>query len=148
MSTTHVAAELRRLVQDRADFLCEYCLIADEDTFLGCQVDHIISEKHVGPTTAENLAHACLCCNVAKGSDIASMDWSTTQIVRLFHPRNDPWAAHFRLDGCRIEGITPIGVVTANLLGFNTEDRLEERAALLERGLYPSAAARKRMQLG
>jgi hypothetical protein len=34
MSITYVNAELRHLVQTRADFLCEYCLIADMDTGL------------------------------------------------------------------------------------------------------------------
>jgi HNH endonuclease len=49
-----VSAELRLVVAARADFLCEYCLIAEEDTFFGCHVDHIISIKHRGLTKAEN----------------------------------------------------------------------------------------------
>jgi len=61
------------LVVARADHLCEYCLIHEEDTFFGCEVDHIISEKHGGPTTADNLADACVFCNRAKGSDVASI---------------------------------------------------------------------------
>ncbi len=44
--------------------LCEYCLIHEDDTFFGCEVDHIISQKHGGPTEPENLAYACLPCNV------------------------------------------------------------------------------------
>ncbi len=147
MSTTHVPAELRRLVVDRADRLCEYCLIAEDDTFLGCQVDHIISEKHGGPTTAENLALACLCCNLAKGSDIASMDWDAGQIVRLYHPRADFWSDHFRLVDCNIEGITSIGLVTVRLLGFNAEDRVEERKVLIEKNRFPSTSALTRMNI-
>ena len=31
-----------------AAFLCEYCLIHEDDTVFGCEVDHIISTKHGG----------------------------------------------------------------------------------------------------
>src|SRR5262249_7484988 len=37
MSVTYISAELRRLVVARAEGLCEYCLIAEEDTFFGCE---------------------------------------------------------------------------------------------------------------
>jgi 5-methylcytosine-specific restriction endonuclease McrA len=82
-----VNAEIRLLVAGRADHLCEYCLIAENDTFFGCQVDHIISLKHHGQTKAENLAYACAFCNRFKGSDIASLSSQTGALVRLFNPR-------------------------------------------------------------
>ena len=63
MSMTYISAELRRLVFTRAEGLCEYCLLAEEDTFYGCEVDHIISEKHGGPTQEDNLASACAVWN-------------------------------------------------------------------------------------
>ena len=71
--SSYVSAELRRLVANRADHLCEYCLIHEDHTYFGCQMDHIISEKHGGPTEVDNLAYACVFCNRAKGSDIGSM---------------------------------------------------------------------------
>jgi hypothetical protein len=43
-----ISAELRQTIADRANHLCEYCLIAEADTFYGCEVDHIISLKHGG----------------------------------------------------------------------------------------------------
>lgn len=46
MSVTYIRAELRRQVVARAEGICEYCLIAEDDTFYGCEADHIISEKH------------------------------------------------------------------------------------------------------
>jgi hypothetical protein len=54
VSRTHVPADLRRLVAVRAEQLCEYCRIHEDDTFFGCEVDHIISEKHRGLTVADN----------------------------------------------------------------------------------------------
>ena len=95
MSVTYVTVELRQLVVTRAEAICEYCLIAEEDTFFGCELDHIISEKHGGPTSAENLAFACVACNQMKGSDIASIDWETGELTRLYHPRTDKWSHHF-----------------------------------------------------
>src|SRR6476469_6462531 len=145
MSVTHVPAELRRLVVARAEGLCEYCLIAEVDTFYGCQADHIISEKHGGATTADNLAMACVFCNQAKGSDVGSIDWDGNTFVRFFNPRTDAWADHFALVEGRIEGTTPIGVVTARILGFNTADRVLERGVLQSSARYPSAAALRRM---
>ncbi len=53
--SSYVSADLRRLVASRAYHVCEYCLIHESDTYLGCHIDHIISEKHGGLTEAENL---------------------------------------------------------------------------------------------
>ncbi len=146
MSRSHVNAELRRHVVARAEGLCEYCLIHEEDTFFGCEVDHIVSEKHGGATEADNLAYACLFCNRHKGSDIGSI-LPHGGFSRFFHPRTDQWAEHFSLaaDGITIEPRTEIGVVTARILSFNTDERLLEREALRTVGRYPTAAAQQRM---
>jgi 5-methylcytosine-specific restriction endonuclease McrA len=146
MSISYVSQQLRRLVVTRADNLCEYCLIAEKDTFLGCEVDHIISEKHSGPTEAGNLAYACVFCNQAKGSDIGSIDWESGEFVRFFNPRMDQWWDHFLLSGNKIEAKTKIGAVTANILLFNIADRLLERKVLRALNRYPRPEALKRMQ--
>jgi hypothetical protein len=144
VSVTYVSAELRRLVVTRADGLCEYCLLAEDDTFFGCELDHIISEKHGGPTDAGNLCLACLYCNQAKGSDVGSIDWQTETFVRFFNPRTDRWADHFELEGTRIAARTPIGAVTVRILGFNNAERVLERQTLAGLGRYPSPSARNK----
>jgi hypothetical protein len=146
MSVTYIAADLRRLVVARAESLCEYCLIAENDTFFGCEVDHIISEKHLGPTEANNLALACVFCNQAKGSDVGSFHWESNAFVRFFNPRKDRWPDHFELIGSRIQAITPIGEVTARILGFNSSERMLERRTLQDLGRYPNSVALSRMQ--
>lgn len=145
MSVTYIAADLRRLVVARGDGVCEYCLIAEDDTFYGCEADHIISEKHGGSTEADNLANACVFCNQAKGSDVGSIHWESNAFVRFYNPRTDAWADHFALAEDRIEGLTPIGVVTARILGFNAAERALERKTLQDLGRYPSAGALKRI---
>lgn len=58
--SSYINMELRRLVENRAKHVCEYCLIHEGDTYLACQVDHIISEKHGGPTAAAKTL-LCVC---------------------------------------------------------------------------------------
>lgn len=99
MSKTYVPIALQQLVQNRAQRICEYCLIHDDDSALEGQIDHIISEKHGGETNSDNLAYACVFCNHAKGSDIGSIDWTTKEFSRFFNPRTDVWRDHFRLEG-------------------------------------------------
>lgn len=126
VSESYIPAEMRRLVRTRAGELCEYCGIAEEDTWFGCEVDHIISEKHGGRTEPENLALACVTCNRAKGSDIASVT-EEGALVELFHPRRHVWSEHFSRDSERITGRTSIGRVTVRLLKLNAPGRLAER---------------------
>lgn len=126
MSETYISAELRRLVRARANAHCEYCGIAETDTWFGCEVDHIISEKHGGLTEPENLALACVTCNRAKGSDIASVT-EEGALVGLFHPRRDVWMEHFVREGQRIIGRSAVGQATVRLLKLNAPERLAER---------------------
>ncbi len=145
MGSSTVDKFLRELVASRADRLCEYCLIDENDTFFGCEVDHILSLKHGGPTEADNLAFACLFCNRHKGTDVGSILASNGEFMRFFNPRRDKWFRHFSLEGAFIEAITDIGEVTASILQFNSSERILEREILIALGRYPSRAAITRM---
>jgi hypothetical protein len=143
--SSYVSASLRRLVASRAGGQCEYCLICENDTYSGCQVDHIVSEKHGGATEPENLAYACACCNRAKGSDIASVASGTGELTRLFNPRADRWAEHFELQGPLIQSRTPIGEATVRTLRLNDAERVLERQVLNQAGRYPPAPTLRRL---
>jgi hypothetical protein len=145
VSRPYVSLELRRLVADRADYLCEYCLIPEAYRSSTYQVDHIISVKHGGSTTADNLSYACIYCNLQKGSDLGSINWQTGELVRFFNPRRDFWGEHFRLNEAVIEPLCDIGEVTVRIFDFNNGDRTLERQALMEVGIYPSESALRRM---
>ena len=116
---------------------CEYCLIHEQDAGFPHQIDHIVSRKHGGLSTLENLAFACVLCNRYKGADVASIDSQTGELVRLFNPRQDRWVDHFRLDGATIVPLSAIGGVTASLLRLNGTERMAERLLLQELGTYP-----------
>lgn len=127
MSVTYVSAELRTLVHERANGYCEYCRIAERLSFECHQIDHVIAEKHEGRTDEDNLALSCTLCNAFKGSDIASIDPESGEIVRLFNPRIDDWNENFSFDLGSVVGKTPSARATVRLLKFNRFPRIEER---------------------
>ena len=143
---SEISESLRRLVSERADRLCEYCLIQEEDVYHGCEVDHIVSIKHGGLTLAENLAHACFHCNRHKGTDLGSLNPQTGAFLRFYNPRIDRWAEHFSFWQGRIERLTATGEVTVRVLDFNHPERVALRKLLAETGRYPVIAALAKMR--
>jgi hypothetical protein len=129
---------LRRDVTLRARNRCEYCRLRQEhepdSTF---HVEHIIAIRHGGSDDLQNLALACQLCNSQKGPNLSSIDPDTRGLERLFHPRKDVWIDHFGIDGTLIVGLTAVGRTTIWLLGFNSVNRVDLRAALIELGEWP-----------
>ena len=121
-------------VRLRAKRLCEYCRYPESESILPFTLDHIIARKHRGSDGLDNLAFACGFCNQHKGTDLTGVDPSDGAIVRLFNPRADRWADHFRWEGVRIVALTPIGRVTEYVLSLNDDLQLARRQALLESG--------------
>jgi hypothetical protein len=103
------------------------------------EVDHVIAEKHGGPTSLENLALACFHCNNHKGSNIAGLDPVSGELSRLFHPRSDTWAEHFQWSGAVLNGTSVIGrvTVTVRVLEINIRHRVIHRQALIEERVFP-----------
>lgn len=131
---TAIPLSLRRLVEERANFACEYCQLPGAVGFFPHEVDHVVAIKHGGKTVAENLAYACWRCNRYKGSDLGSFDPETQEFSFLFNPQTQSWESHFKLANANIIGLTPEGRTTVSLLKFNTDERLAEqrRAISLE----------------
>lgn len=123
---------LEEAVIRRAAGSCEYCQLPESASELPFHLDHIIAEKHGGPTDSANLAWACFSCNLRKGPNIAGLDAETRQLTRLFNPRTDVWAEHFEWQGFRLLGKTPVGRATVAVLDINHEDAIAVRAALSE----------------
>ncbi len=130
-----IPEKLRLQVARRADFVCEYCLVHQDDLVFSCQIDHIISVKHGGETGVENLANSCLPCNVSKGSDIGTI--VAGRFTRFFNPRRDKWAEHFYVSDGFILPKTPIGEATVRIFQFNAPERVLRRQFLALVGKYP-----------
>lgn len=128
---------MRELVQRRAKNRCEYCLLGQEHYPLTHHLEHILAKQHGGSEEASNLALACHWCNLRKGPNLTGIDPVTNQVVPLFHPRQNEWLDHFQVIGERIEGRTPIGRTTVQVLAMNDARRLDLRQELLARGEFP-----------
>lgn len=126
-------AETRRFVRTRAGHRCEYCGLHQQDSPLApLQTEHVLPKKHGGTDDRENLALACVDCNLRKGTNVAGFDPETGDLTRLFNPRIDAWNEHFALAGMRIAGTTPVGRVTVDILDINSVERVEFRRRLSE----------------
>ena len=128
---------MRREVFERAYGCCEYCLLHQSYCASTHQVDHVVAEKHGGPTVFNNLALSCITCNLRKASDIASMDPLTGRLAALFNPREQTWIEHFQLAEIVIVGVTEVGRTTVEFMQLNSPLRLIERNALIIAGVYP-----------
>lgn len=128
---TYIPTALRRLVEERANYQCEYCLLPAGVAFFPHEVDHVIAQKHGGATDADNLAFACWRCNRYKGTDLGSFDPQTGAFSFLFNPRIQRWAEHFVLEEFMVVGLTPEGRTTVSLLQLNSDERVAERQRLL-----------------
>jgi hypothetical protein len=128
-------SKLRSLVRVRASEACEYCLVPDKFDQLPFQLDHIIADKHGGPTESDNLAWSCYDCNIYKGPNIAGLDPVEGVVMQLFHPRQQSWQEHFEFRGAEIHGRTPVGRTTIIVLRINLPRRVSFRQMLYEEGL-------------
>ncbi len=132
----YISTELRNQVSKAADNCCEYCLIPESISFYKFHIDHIISIRHGGDSSFENLAFSCQICNQNKGTDIATILPSTGDTpVRFFHPRSDIWKNHFSLSGNgKLEPKSKIGEATIKHLQLNHPDSILERKELIRIG--------------
>jgi hypothetical protein len=121
---------IRQLASDR----CEYCRMPEHGTRLKHVLDHIVARQHGGYTELSNLALCCGRCYQHKGPNLAGIDPESGELVRLFHPRTDTWADHFRYDEAILVGITPLGRATITVLAINLPIRIAARQALIETG--------------
>ncbi len=134
----YIPERIRREVAERAEFVCEYCRIPQVNPAVKHHIEHLRSRKHGGTNDVENLALACVACNLHNGSDNGSYDFETNnEFTRFFNPRIDIWTEHFRLNAnAEIIPLTAEARVTVRILRFNNADRIEERFGLIEAGLY------------
>lgn len=130
--------QLVELIRRRAGFRCEYCQFPEAFSGLNFQMDHIIAEKHGGPTEEENLALSCIYCNSHKGPNLSGIDPITGEIVRLFHPRRDRWDEHFRWDGAVLVGSNPVGRATIEVLRINDSAAVALRRLFIRAGVFHS----------
>lgn len=134
----HIPTRLIHEVRDRAQNLCEYCLLPQSSQEATFHIDHIVPRREGGETDAENLALACVSCSLRKGARMFARDPQSQSTVRLFHPREETWSEHFRLnDEFELEGLSPTGHATIAALGMNRPAIVSIRKELHFIGRFP-----------
>ncbi len=120
----------RARVRERAGNRCEYCQLHQHDSPLAVlHVEHIIPRAHGGTDDFDNLALACIDCNLHKGPNLTGIDPETNRITELFHPRRHRWADHLEWRGIYLVGKTAVGRTTVRVLNMNSEEQLALRSA-------------------
>ena len=118
-------------VRERAGNRCEYCHLRQEDSPLAAlHIEHIIPSIHGGNDDLDNLALACIDCNLHKGPNLTGIDPQTKKVTSLFHPRKDAWKDHFAWHGLCVVGKTAVGRTSIRVLDMNSEDQVVLRSSL------------------
>lgn len=139
MTKVRVSARLRRLVKERADSCCEYCISQEAYSPDPFSVEHIIPFNAGGNNAEKNLALACQGCNNLKYNKTLAADPITLQDAPLFNPRMDLWPEHFTWnhDFSELLGLTPTGRATIAALRLNRENIANLRLVLVVAGKIP-----------
>ncbi|MCY7393298.1 MAG: HNH endonuclease [Leptolyngbyaceae cyanobacterium CAN_BIN12] len=141
-----VPKSLYSLVQQRANFRCEYCHYPEILSSAPLSIDHLQPQSLGGTDDPENLALACRRCNERRYNFVTGTDPDTGIESTLFNPRQYIWADHFSwsFDATRIIGTTAIGRATCDRLDLNDNRRNDRfiqsaRQKWLISGFHPSA---------
>lgn len=135
----YIPTDLRLLVKNRAEGVCEYCLALSAYSFHPFAIDHILPTSKGGKTQENNLAFTCQHCNNSKYNKTIGIDPLSNTSSTLFHPRQQKWNDHFIWNGSKtiIIGITSTGRATVQTLKVNRTGAINLRKALYEFGVHP-----------
>ena len=125
-----IGSQIRAQVRERAQNACEYCHLHQDDSPLAAlHIEHIIPKIHGGSDDIENLALACIDCNLHKGTNLTGIDPDTNELTELFHPRRQELNDHFEWQGIYLAGKTETGRTTIRVLNINSEDQVALRSS-------------------
>jgi len=129
------------LVAERAAHHCEYCLAPEAVFNSPLEVEHIIPANRGGKDEDSNWALSCRSCNLHKSVHVEGIDPETEVTVTLFHPRQDRWSDHFRVEEANSEivGQSSVGRATVARLKMNTPAQLNGRRQWARLRLFPPA---------
>ncbi|MCH8961882.1 MAG: HNH endonuclease [Bacteroidetes bacterium] len=138
---SYIPTQLRQLVVARANHRCEYCGLSQQGQAATFHIDHVVPLAAGGPTTADNLALACVSCSLYKAARQRAVDPESGQPVPMYHPRQNEWHEHFYWVDTHIRGKTATGRAMLEALRMNRSVMLAIRAeeALLGRHSPPQS---------
>jgi hypothetical protein len=126
-------------VARRAGHRCEYRGAPEAVFNFPFEVEHVLPTSRGGADDEANLCLACRACNLHKSDRVTALDEVSAQEVPLFHPREQRWSEHFRVDveSGEIHGTTPTGRATVSSLDLNHPLQLTARQLWIRLRLFP-----------
>lgn len=123
----------------RAAHRCEYCHAPEAVFNFPFEVEHILPTSRGGVDDEANLCLACRACNLRKSDRITALDDLSGEEVALFHPRQQRWTDHFRVDvdSGELQGATPIGRATIASLDMNHPLQVMARSLWIRLRMFP-----------
>lgn len=139
MSKTRIPENLRLAIMSQFGHRCAYCQSQQRISGVRLTVAHIIPESLGGLTEQSNLCLACWDCNLNKAAKIAVYDPLSQEQIRLFHPQQQIWSAHFlwSKSGVSIMAQSAIGRVTIEAIRLNRPQLVLARELWVSVGWHP-----------
>lgn len=139
MAKSYISIKVKTLIISRANGLCEYCKSPSNFSTKPFSIEHIVPRSKSGLDNQQNLAFACIGCNIYKSDKTEFIDLISQQKHQLFNPRTMNWDEHFIWDNyfTSIIGKTATGRVTIEAIKLNRLQLKNLRRALLAIGEHP-----------
>ena len=139
MGRTYISPTIRKIVFERANGYCEYCQCPSDFSTEPFSIEHIIPKSKNGTDSPDNLALACIGCNIYKSNKITFLDTVTQDYFPLYNPRINVWNDHFIWHELltSIIGKTAVGRVTIAAIQLNRRQLKNLRRALIAIGEHP-----------
>lgn len=136
MSLSAIPKALRAVVARRDEGRCCYCHLRQVGQAAVFHVDHVVPRSRGGTTSEDNLALQCPACSLRKANKTTALDTTSGEVVSLFHPLQQQWGDHFRMDrdGTCV-GLSPTGRATVDALRMNDPLPRTARALQIASGL-------------
>jgi len=144
VSKAQIPAEIRQRIREEAGHRCGYCLSPQHLVLGVLEIEHIVPKACGGMDDESNLWLSCRLCNSFKAVQTKALDPITGRRVKLFHPRRQNWARHFRWndDGTSVLGLTPCGRATVLALQLNNLFAVTVRREWVRAGWHPPTLVR------
>jgi hypothetical protein len=139
MAKTNIPANFKQFIIERSKGYCEYCQCPSDFSTELFSIEHIIPRSKNGSDELDNLAYACIGCNIYKSDKTEFVDVVSQSLSNLYNPRTMNWADHFVWDESStvILGKTAIGRATIEALKLNRRPVKNLRRALIAIGEHP-----------